>query len=367
MRHGISTLAGSIGLSLLLTFSGSIIPCPAGFEWNCAPVFGANLTPDQRKTIDKVLDFYKRMGDTDDAKKLKEGVENGSIKFGPVPDNDNAATDISSSKTSINPGIVQAVNGTSLESWRATSDLAATISHELIHKEQESWAWRRSTISEWMGFGNGCEQKAWGNTFEKMAAWIRNTKTEVDSKASAREKAEAAMRLKMLCQEFTVLRNDYLKLKGTIGPLSLTAPGGSSTNLDELFKEVTGNEKISKEIIGNAGVMVVPFDGNYTGVVSGKGRGNISFKIQGFSIAGRFNGSYEGDPVSGSVSGQSSADGKISLTINGSLVSGKENYPFAGRLTGRLLNGHISGEWFASNKWGSPSGTWVANKLALNK
>lgn len=329
-----------------------------------------NLTPEQDKAVQKVITFYNQMGDKETAKRLQDGLKDGSVKFGPTPGKANAACDMSNKKININPGSVEGVNSASLESWRATANLAATISHEIVHKDQDPWAWRGSYWKEAAGYGNACEQQAWGGTMQKMVTWIRQVQGELDSKQnrSSREQAEVAQRLQMLCQATVVLRNDYLAEKGNIGNLHLTDSVGVPMSLEELMAQVAAMEKRAKDVIGNAGVMSKPFDGNYKGTIAGQGSGSVAFKIQGFTVVGRVNGSYKGDPISGSVSGKVDADGNLALGVTGTLIGslikgGKPKpYPFTGRLTGQVWNGKASGSWYASNEFDKPVGTWSAAK-----
>ena len=334
------------------------------------PLRAQDLTSEQTKAVQKVITFYTQMGDQETAKRLQDGLKDGTVKFGPTPGNANAACDMSSKKININPASVEGVNSASLESWRATANLAATISHEIVHKDQDPWAWRGSVWKEMAGYGNACEQQAWGGTMQKMVGWIRQVQGELGSKQnrSAREQAEVAQRLQMLCQATTVLRNDYVAERGNIGDLRLTDSVGIPMSLEELMSQVAAIEKQAKDVIGNAGVLSKPFDGNYRGSISGQGTGSVAFKIQGFTVVGRVNGSYKGDPISGSVSGRVDADGNLNLTVSGTLMGslspgGKASaYPFTGRLTGRVWNGRASGNWFASNQYGKPVGTWSAAK-----
>jgi hypothetical protein len=169
-----------------------------------------DMPTDQLNAVKKLVIFYEYLGDSETAKKLQEGLNDGSIKFGPTPKGANAAINMKTKKININPAILKGVNSSDLESWRATADLASTVSHELTHKGQDKWAWNASYWTEIAGYGNACEQEAWSGTLEKVADWVRRVKNELDSKhnRSVREQAEAAKRLEMMCQAFEVLRND---------------------------------------------------------------------------------------------------------------------------------------------------------------
>jgi hypothetical protein len=323
-----------------------------------------DMPTDQRNAVKKLVTFYENLGDSETAKKLQDGLNDGSIKFGPTPDGDNAAIDMKTKKININPAIVKGVNSSDLDSWRATADLASTVSHELTHKGQDKWAWHASYWKEKAGYGNACEQEAWSGTLEKVADWVRRVKNELDSKhnRSVREQAEAAKRLEMMCQAFEVLRNDYVGEKGKIGDLQLTDSVGIPISLDQLLAEVEATKNEAQKLIGNANVSVRSFDGTYDGSFQGKGTGRIAFKIQGFTVSGKISGDYQGEPCNGSVTGRIDADGMLSLSLDGAITSGNKKYPFTGNLTGRISNGKAAGDWFASNQYGKPSGSWSAAK-----
>ncbi|MHC1744298.1 MAG: hypothetical protein AB9873_14855 [Syntrophobacteraceae bacterium] len=317
-------------------------------------------TPEQT-AVEKLINFYKQMGDEATAKRLQDGWGDGSVKFGPTPDNDNAAINMRTKKITINPSTLKGLDAPGLESWRATADLAATVFHELNHKDQDYWSWCSSTWKEFAGYGNTCEQEAWGGTLETLAQWVHHTKQELDSKSnkSVREQADAAQRLKLICETFEVLRNDYVGRKGKIGDLTLIDPKGMPISLEDLLAEIEGLKEGAEKLIVTAKGMVRSFDGIYNGSFQGQGNGQIGFRVQGLKVDGKIAGAYKGEQCKGNITGSVNSDGKLELNLNGEIISGK-NYPFTGKLNGWIQNGRADGEWFASNQYGSPSGSWSA-------
>ncbi len=67
-------------LVILKTFGTLLVLLALGL-----PLRAQNLTPEQDKAVQKVIIFYNQMGDKETAKRLQDGLKDGTVKFGPTP------------------------------------------------------------------------------------------------------------------------------------------------------------------------------------------------------------------------------------------------------------------------------------------
>lgn len=334
------------------------------------------LPADQQKVVEKVLDFYKKMGEKDGATQLKQGIEAGDITFGPTEGNANAHCDMSSDKRPIriNPEIVDKVNQASMESYREIANLANTLCHELKHRKQDKWAWKGSFWQETFGQGNPCEQEAWAHSMERWHAWLNATHNELRAKAnaSARERAEIGLRLKMLSQACKVQVNSYQERRARIGKLRMEGTDGVPMTLEDLNKHLAAYDKIARDTIGLADALQPLSDGLYQGTLSGPGlSGIIGLKVEGYVVTGLFRGEYQGDSFKGDVvRGQMDKDGNLTMEVWGMALVKWPKIPepveqsFAAKLTGTMgKTMQASGSFTASNGKVRFSGNWSAARV----
>jgi hypothetical protein len=112
------------------------------------------------------------------------------------------------------------------------------------------------------------------------------------------------------------------------------------------------------------------FAGTYSGRFSGGGTGSIHFTVDGHSVSGTLSGvcttpPCENDPVSGSFHGSITDNGVITTSLTGHFnIEDKLIGPlgFAGSLNGDVLGRSAKGEWDGKNKYGKPSGSWLASR-----
>ncbi len=278
------------------------------------------LTAEQRKVVEKLADFYKTYGEKERGQALKDGLEAGNIEFGPTQANANAQCDMSDDKRPIriNPSVVDKINQGNMEGWRETANLANTLSHELVHRQQDRWAWRGAFWSEVFGQGNACEQEAWGHSLEKWQAWLAKTHQELKDKANAGtgERAEIGQRLKMLSEACQVQIND-LKLNGAaIGKPRMCGPDGVPMTVDELSKAVVGYQKLANSVVGTSTDFGTNHNGIYKGTLEALDtHAQIAIKIDGYTVSGRISGRRQQDPFEGEIRGSMDADGNLRLKV----------------------------------------------------
>jgi len=350
------------------------------------PVWAKGHTEEQSAALKKVLAFYRQVGDETAAKQLEAAIAKGTIVFGKTSENVNAECDMSSKLITVNLGSVNTLGGSDMRSWQATASMAETLYHEMVHQQQDRWAWTGSYWQETLRQGNSCEQEAWGAAIQRLGGWIRATERELDSQKNAhpRVQAETARRLQLLFEELQAVRNDYKGLRKSIGELGLKDASGRPIDVDAFLASFQPAHKKAVDTIALAKQRVVSYDGIYKGTVSGPFKGTVGLKVDGYTVTGRFSASAEtttpgfdpkGTPfdvagakgygpakvrsdVSADISGSIDVDGNLKATLKGS-VSGKGNGSFTGSLSGSVSKSRTaSGAWSGNGK----AGTWTAAK-----
>ncbi len=329
------------------------------------------LTTEQRKVVEKLSDFYKSAGEKERAEALSNGLKAGNIHFGPTQANANAECDMNDEKRpiNINPAIVDKINQPNMEGWRETANLANTLSHELVHRTQDSWAWRGSYWSEFFGQGNACEQEAWGHSLERWQAWLEKTHQQLKDKANAstRERAEIAQRLKLLSEACEVQIND-LKLNGAaIGKPRLSGSDGVPMTVEELSKALAGYKKLANTVIGTSEGYGTNLNGLYKGqLAAADTTGQIGLKIDGYTVSGRIRGERQGDPFEGELRGSLDSDGNLRIKVWDGMATVKwNNQPtqqsLSGQFTGAVgKNAVASGQFSLNTGKYTFSGSWSA-------
>jgi len=358
-------------------------------SWGAALAKGP--TTEQSAALKKVIVFYRQVGDEAAAKQLEVEIAKGTILFGKTSENVNAECDTGSKLITVNAGSVEALGASDMRGWQATASLAETLYHEMIHQKQGRWAWTCSYWQEAVGKGNPCEQQAWGAAMQRLGDWIRTTERELDSQKNAhpRVQAETARRLQLLYRELVVVRNDYKAVGKKIGELRLSDASGRTVDVDAFLAAYESASKKAANTIALSKQVAVSFNGSYKGTVSGPITGTIGFRVDGFTVTGRFNASAEAtsagfDPkgtpfdiagargsgpmtvkssVSADISGTIDVDGNLKATIKGTLTEAGGRTPSTRAFTGEL-SGSISKSLTAKGKWsgnGKP-GSWSAAK-----
>lgn len=330
-----------------------------------------DLTPEQRKVVEKLSQFYKSVGEKERAEALSKGLEAGNIHFGPTQANANAECDMNDDKRTINinPSVVDKINQGSMEGWRETANLANTLSHEMVHRTQDSWAWRGSFWREFFGYGNACEQEAWGHSLERWQAWLEKTHEELRNKANAstRERAEIAQRIKLLSEACEVQIND-LKLNGAaIGKPIISGRDGVPITVEELSTALAGYKKLANNVIGTSEAYGTNLNGLYKGqLAAADTSAQIGIKIDGYKVSGRIWGQCQGDPFEGELRGTLDSDGNVRLKVWDGMATVKwNNQPtqqsLSGQVTGSVgKNAVASGKFSLSTGKYTFSGSWSA-------
>lgn len=368
----------------------------------CAAALGALLslpgvalakghTAEQTAALKKVLGFYRQVGDEAAAKQLEAEIAKGNVLFGKTSENVNAECDVGSKLITVNAASVAGLAAGDLRGWQTTASMAETLFHEMVHQQQDRWAWTGSYWQETVGQGNPCEQQAWGGALQRLGGWIRATERELDSQKNAhpRVRAETARRLQMLFKELVVVRNDYKAVRKSIGELRLTDASGRVVGVDAFVASLEPANKKAAGTIALASQQAVSFDGTYKGSVSGHFNGTLGLKVDGYTVTGRFNASAESrtggfDPtgtpfdvagnagsgptalrssVTADLSGTIDVDGNLKATLKGTLTEtgggAKAPRAFTGSLSGSISKSLTAkGSWSGNGK----SGSWSAAK-----
>lgn len=357
------------------------------FTVSLAPAWGQTpspplLTPEQRTVIKKTVQFLKDAGETQRAQDLEDGIATpGNITFGPTQNNALATCDVTDPKRPIriNPDVIQHITPGTLESWKQSANLANTLCHELVHRGQDSNAWRGSFWQEQAFLGNPCEQQAWATSLEKWQQWLLKEHANMQGKAnsSSAERANAARRLQMLCEAYSAQRNDYLRESRTNGLSSLTHVDGTPMTLADLDGQIATIRKHADDELELARALS---GGGYSGLYQADfnhpASGRLALKVEGFTVSGQLRGQHQGDPFQADVQGRLDTDGNLQLEFSGTILTrlrlnGKVLYPdreptkdpFSGQITGVVLkNKTMQGKWSARAHGEMLSGTWSGQR-----
>lgn len=167
-------------------------------------------------------------------------------------------------------------------------------------------------------------------------------------------------------------RNAWLDNQKWVAIVADLATGKiSQARYDEL-QESFRNRDITQPWDPNAPALfgVARFAGSYSGRFSGGGAGSIHFTVDGHSVSGTMSGvcttpPCENDPVSGSFHGSITDNGEITTSLTGQFnIEDKLVGPlgFTGSLNGDVLGKGARGQWDGKNKYGTPSGSWLASR-----
>ncbi len=145
---------------------------------------------------------------------------------------------------------------------------------------------------------------------------------------------------------------------GFVNALASVIGKSPTAIMDNIMGEMT--DDYFKDLVQKA-IDGPQYDGSYSGSISGAAGGSMKFTVAGKSVRGSISGSYKTDGFSGSMSGSlDEGSGAISCGLTGRIGDSKMNFPFTGKVTGRIQGTQGTGSWSARNQWGAPTGTWLA-------
>jgi hypothetical protein len=148
-------------------------------------------------------------------------------------------------------------------------------------------------------------------------------------------------------------------LRQSLKKLGITPTAEVMEKLIEL-RYTEGPEAFKKEVARLAEAAGPSFDGTWSGSFSGQATGSMSLTINGTHVSGQVRGKYGKDPVTGTCQGTIDKAGNLNLALSGAFTKGKVT--FGGTLKGRVSGQSASGTWFAANKWAEPVGSWTLHR-----
>lgn len=218
------------------------------------PLLAQRIPADQQPAVDAIVAHIRRFEGQANADAVRQGFENGSIRIGPVPDNDNADTNTDTQVITLNQALVQQIHrADGKQSFKATADWAATLKHELVHARQSTLSVVASNIRRTLGAGCPHEVAGWRAGFQAYYDWMETLRRQMGAGSEA-EREAAASQLRELIKGFKEYRQNYPQ--GDFGTLRITGRDGVPTDLDEAAREVQELEKAVNAALERADFVV---------------------------------------------------------------------------------------------------------------
>ena len=359
-----------------------VILCLFTASWAQSP------TPAQKQAIEAAARHLERFGDKSAATALRADFQSGKVRFGPTPDNSNAACDMSTGNITVNPNVVELVE-TPGQQFHNLSNLAASLKHEYRHSSQSGWTWTKSVAQSQTVGGHPCEREAWSEAFNSYADWVNQLQKRMrDTGLSAEQREKAAVECADLAHSFQTYRNDFVSQQNRFGALTLQWQG-MPASLDEV-SEAMGKYRSEALAMANSGI--------YSGTLAPTGvfpnellPVKIHFSVQGQYVSGQFKGptyvlrsdrgtgknSYVSYTMEGTVfNGTLDSRHKLQASLKGFILRVRPEWtesvlidiPVAGSLKGQFQpDGSWRGHWelrASPPNWHveNKSGTWSASK-----
>lgn len=344
-------------------------------------------TSAQRQAIESAARHFERFGDRAAATALRTDFQAGRVRFGPTPDNSNAACDMDTGNITVNPNVVELVQ-TPGQQFHNLSNLAASLKHEYRHSVQSGWTWSASVTQSQTVGGHPCEREAWSEAFNSYANWVDQLQRRMrDMGLSAAQREKAAAECADLAQSFETYRNDYASQQNRFGVLTLQWQG-LPASLDEVTEAM---RKFRSEALAmsNSGI--------YSGIMNYSVPDyevtlltiSVHLSVQGKYVTGQFSGNYRAlqhdtgtslkpfvMQIEGTVNGMLDSRSRLQASLKGNILrvrTSMENaklvsIPMTGALNGQFEpDGAMRGHWELGPsppdaRVKSQSGTWSASK-----
>lgn len=213
-------LAACVGAALLACSTARAADAPdAPRAFSLRAVQEVQLSADQRRAVDSLVRFLRQFGRAGEADELESSVRAGRIRIGPVPDNDNADTNIDTKVITLNTRMVEQILQPSLEGWKFTADWAATIRHEQVHATQSARDVIASNVRHEAGGDQPHEIPAWGAGFQATYDWMNRLIDQLAHTSGEAAREAVAQQVRALAQNFIVYEQNYTPQR--IGTLRL--------------------------------------------------------------------------------------------------------------------------------------------------
>jgi hypothetical protein len=214
------------------------------------PVAAADAEKTAREAI---IGFFKTYGMKGEADQVQKDFEAKRVKFGPVPDGDNADTDVVKKVVTIKADMVhQIVKADGTVDFYALANAASTLRHEHIHVAQDLTDVIASNARWFIGRGRPHEVSAWGAALQSLYDWAHSELEPFRSTNEAQREA-AASRIRDLVAVFKHTLNDYVT---AYGGLALVDREGVPLSMRDALAEMERMDASAKVVLERAGFAV---------------------------------------------------------------------------------------------------------------